>query len=98
LTLTFEPEIIESQSTAQKNRILAKILEINQYGFFGADINTNILAIANISEFLNLVFCFIIKNIMYAMLYLFSKTLKIKIYELKFFIFWQFQYFAIVFN
>jgi len=34
---------------------------------------------------LNLVFCFIIKNVMYLMPYLFFKTLKIRIYELDFF-------------
>ena len=33
--------------------------------------------------FQNLVFCFIIKNIMYSMPYLFSKTSKLRIYEPK---------------
>jgi len=35
-------------------------------------------------KFLNLVFCFIIKIIMYFMPYLFFKTLKIRIYKLEF--------------
>jgi len=43
-------------------------------------------------KFLNLVFRFIIKNMMYFMLYLFSKTSKIRIYELKFLNLQQFQY------
>jgi len=43
--------------------------------------------------FLNLVFCFIIKNRVYFMPYLFSKTSKIRIYELKFLKLQQFQYF-----
>jgi len=55
--------------------------------------DTNISAIhglkadINISKTLNLVFCFIIKNIVYSIscLNFFSKTSKIRIYELKFF-------------
>ena len=43
-------------------------------------------------KFLNLVFCFIIKNMIYSMPYVFSITLKIRIYELKFFKLQQFQY------
>jgi len=35
-------------------------------------------------KFLNLVFCFIIKCVMYFMPYLFFKTLKIRIYKLEF--------------
>jgi len=43
-------------------------------------------------NFLNLVFCFIIKNVMYFMPYLFFKNLKISIYKLKFLKLQQFQY------
>jgi len=35
---------------------------------------------------------------MNSMLYLFKKTLKIRLYELKFFKLQQFQYFAMIFN
>jgi len=43
-------------------------------------------------KFLNLVICFIIKNIMYFMPYIFFKNLKIRIYKLKFLKLQQFQY------
>jgi len=43
-------------------------------------------------KFLNLVFCFIIKNMMCFVLYLFIKALKIKIYELELLKLQQFQY------
>jgi len=67
-----------------------KKLEIDRYGFFEAD--TDISAIHGpmhrpipiFPKFLNLVFCFIIKNIMYFMPYLFYKNLKIRIYKLEF--------------
>jgi len=54
------------------------LLEINQYGFFGVDVNilTNYGPILIFPNFLNLVFCFLIKNIMYSMLYLFQKLKK----------------------
>ena len=74
------------------------ILEIDRYGFFEAD--TDISAIHGpiyrpipiFPKFLNLVFCFIIKDMMYFMPYLFFKTLKIRIYKLEFFKLQQFQY------
>jgi len=48
---------------------------------------------------MNVVFCFIIKNIYNVFYALFiSKTLKVRIYELKFFKLQQFQYFAMIFN
>jgi len=43
-------------------------------------------------KFFNLVFCFIIKDMMYFMLCLFFKTLKIRIYKLEFLKLQQFQY------
>ena len=49
-------------------------------------------------KFLNLVFCLIIKNIMYSMPYLFSKTSNIRILELKIFKLQQFQHFVMIFN
>jgi len=51
-----------------------------------------------IQKILNLVFYLIVKTIMYSMTYFFSKTSKIKIYELKFFNLQQFKYFAMIFN
>ena len=73
-------------------------IEIDQYGFFEAD--TDILAIYGpiyrpipiFQKFFNLVFCSIIKNIMYFMPYLFFKILKIRIYKLEFLKLQQFQY------
>jgi len=44
-----------------------------------------------------LIFCFVIKN-MNSKPNLFSKTSKIRIYDLKFFKLQQFQYFAMIFN
>jgi len=57
-------------------------LEIDRYGFFEAD--TDISAIHGpiyrpipiFPKFLDLIFCFIIKNMMYFMPYLFFKTFK----------------------
>jgi len=72
--------------------------KIDRYGFFDPD--TYISAIHGLiyrpipifPKFLNLVFCFIIKTMMYFMPYLFFKTLKIKIYKLGFLNLQQFQY------
>jgi len=69
-------------------------LEIDRHGFFEAD--TDISAIHGpipiFPKFLNLVFCFIIKDMMYFMPYLFFKTLKTRIYKLEFLKLQQFQY------
>jgi len=43
-------------------------------------------------KFINLVFCFIIKNMMYFLSYLFFKTLKSRIYTLEFLKLQKFQY------
>jgi len=81
----------------QKNSLYSSSLlqlEINRYGFFES--NTDISAIHRpipiFPKFLNLVFYFIIKNMMYFMPYLFFKTLQIRIYELQFLKLQLFQY------
>jgi len=57
------------------------LLEIGQYGVSGLS-DTNLLAIhgpiadTDFPKFLNVVFCFIIKNIMYSMPYLYFKNFK----------------------
>ena len=68
-----------------------KKLAINRYGFFETNADTNISADTDISILWNLVFCFI-KNVVYFMPYLFSKTSKIRIYELKFLKLQQIKY------
>jgi len=50
------------------------------------------------AKFLNLVFCFIIKNMMYFMPYLVFKNLKISIYKLKYLKLQQFQYLITIFD
>jgi len=73
-------------------------IEIDRYGFFEA--GTDISGIHGpihrlipiFPKFVSLVFCFIIKNMMFFMPYLFFKTLKIRIYELEFLKLLQFQY------
>jgi len=57
-----------------------------------------LILISIFAKFSNHVFCFIIKNVLYSMFYLFSKTSKIRINELKFFQLQQFKYFAMIFN
>jgi len=64
-------------------------------GFFGADSRYRQLIF---SKILNLVFCFIVNSIAYSMPYLFSKTSKIRIYELRIFKLQQLHYFAMTFN
>ena len=74
----------------------------DRYGFLGAD--TDILAIrgpiadTDISKIIKSCFLLHCQNIMYSMPYLFSKTSKIRICELKCFKLQQFQYFAMIFN
>jgi len=54
------------------------LLEIDRYGFLGADANISAIhgLIPIFPKFLNLLFCFIIKNNMYSMPYLFFKNFK----------------------
>jgi len=63
-----------------------------------ADISANHAPIVDIPKIFKFVFCFIVKNVMCFMPYLFSRTSKIRIYELKYFKLQQFQYIAMVFN
>jgi len=55
---------------------LHKCLEVDRYGLFEAN--------TDISKNFNIVFCFIIKNVICFMLYLFFETLKIRIYKQEF--------------
>jgi len=52
------------------------LLEIDRYGFLGADADRSAIdgPVADISKIFYLVFCFIIKNIMYSLPYLFFKN------------------------
>jgi len=86
--------LVNLKAYCNKNWINYFCVAIDQYGFSEAD--TDISAIHGpipiFPKFLNLVFCFIVKNMMYFMPYLFFKTLKIRIYKLEFLKLQQFQY------
>jgi len=70
--------IIDTASSNFNSQLEWYFLEIGRCGFFEAD--TDISAIHGpipiFPKFLNLVFCFIIKNMMYFMPYVFFKYLK----------------------
>jgi len=78
--------------------------EIDRYGFFEADIDISAIhgPITDISKIFKSCFLLLINyhkySRMYYMPYFFSKTSKIRIYELKFFKLQPFQYFAMIFN
>ena len=51
-------------------------VEIGRYSFFGANANISAIRAPILPKFLNRLFCFIIKNIMYSVPYLFLKNVK----------------------
>jgi len=69
-------------------------LEIDRHGFVEADTDVSAIhgPIADISKFFKSCFLLHYQNMMYFMPYLFSKTSKIRTYELKFFKLQLFQY------
>jgi len=77
---------------------LAYQLGIDRYGFFGAAMHGPIPIFLKFLIFFNQVSCFIVKNIMYTMPYLFFKNFKNQILGAKFFKLQQFPYFTMIFN